>query len=78
MKWYSFEVNGSYQNGHKVTMKGHIQDEDGYPFSAFDKAVQACQDLTPGLLVERSLPGSVILKKLKGNPKFYSIAVLHK
>lgn len=50
-------------------MSGHIEDEDGYPWSAFDKAVKVCQDMTPGLVVDTSKPGQVTLRKLKRKPR---------
>jgi hypothetical protein len=38
---------------------------DGCPFSAFEKAVKVCQEVTPGLMVDMSKPGQVTLQKLK-------------
>jgi len=72
---YSFTVKGSYPDGNKATMYGHIYDEDGTPWSAFDKAVAACQALTPELVVDRTKPGQVSLRK---NKKPYPrIEVIH-
>lgn len=70
MTYYSFTVRGVYPNGNKASMSGHVCDEgDDYPWSAFDKAVKACTDITPGLIVDQSKPGQVTLRKLKGKPR---------
>ena len=67
--WYSFTVYGYYPNGNKTKMQGHLQDRPGSPQSAFLKAVKACEELTPGLIVDMAKPGQVILQQLRGKPR---------
>jgi hypothetical protein len=62
---YSFKVKGRYSNGNTATISGIVIDEDGYPSSAFDAAIKACTDLTPGLVVDLTKRGSVVLSKQK-------------
>jgi len=62
---YSFSVRGRYPNGNTAKMSGYVYAEDGYPFSAFEDAVKVCEDITPGLIVDRQKPGQITLRKLK-------------
>lgn len=72
---YNFTVKGRYPDGNTARMEGHIYDVDGYPWSAFDKAVACCKKVTPGLIVSLDKPGNVTLKKLK--KPYLRIAVVH-
>jgi hypothetical protein len=65
MPIYSFTVKGTHSDGYMVEMRGRLQAGDGYPLNAFDKAVAVCQKTSPRLLVDRSKPGHVTLRKLK-------------
>jgi len=69
LSYYSFTVKGTYPNGNRAKMSGHLKDTPGYPNSAFTKAVEACKEVTPDLIVDLSVPGNVVLKQLKGKPK---------
>lgn len=69
MAYYSFTVRGHYPNGNKATMSGYLRADADYPDSAFDQAVLTCQDLTPGLVVDRAKPGTVTLRLLRKKPK---------
>lgn len=62
---YNFTVTGKYPDGNRARMHGVLEDKDGFPFSAFDKAVEICKKLTPGLIVDLAKPGQVVLKKKK-------------
>ena len=67
--WYSFTVKGTFANGNRATMRGHLQDLPGCPFTAFTRAVTACKRVTPDIIIEDSVGGNVVLKQLKGKPK---------
>jgi hypothetical protein len=62
---YKFIVKGTTPDGNKARMEGQVWADDGFPSSAFDKAVKCCQDLTPGLVVDMSVGGNVVLTKRK-------------
>lgn len=62
---YNFTVKGHYPDGNRARMHGTVVAKDGYPFDAFDKAVEACKRVTPGLIVDLTKPSQVVLKKRK-------------
>ena len=67
--YYSFTVRGHYPNGNKATFSGHVSDLPGYPSSAFEKAIKACEDVTPGLSVNRESRNHCSLRQLKRKPR---------
>lgn len=62
---YTFWVKGVYPDGNRAKMSGEVNGPDGYPFSVFEEAVATCQRITPGLMVDLTKPGSVVLRKRK-------------
>jgi hypothetical protein len=62
---YAFVVKGKTPDGTKAKMEGFVWDEDNFPSSAFDKAVACCKELAPGLIVDMSVGGNVVLSKRK-------------
>jgi hypothetical protein len=64
---YKFTVKGRYPSGNKAKMQGIVRAEDGFPASAFEAAIKVCQELTPGLIVDISTPGQVVLRASKGS-----------
>ena len=62
---YKFVVRGVYPNGNKARFDGIIKAPEGFPIAAFEKAVALCQDITPGLMVDTTKGGNVVLTKRK-------------
>lgn len=66
---YHFTVKGVYPNGIKAKLAGRVTAAAPAgkmpPASAFDAAVEVAKDLYPGLAVDQSKSGSVVLRLVK-------------
>lgn len=69
---YYFQVKGTYPSGMKAKLSGRVtadappDDSRLAPASAFDAAIKVAQSLYPGLVVDLSVGGNVVLRRLKG------------
>jgi len=68
---YNFTVKGVTPEGTRVTVKGRLNAEEGYPMKAFDQAKACVEKQMPGIIIFTDNGGVVLQKLKKFYPKLY-------